>query len=190
MKVITKQYFLDKVKSDKLKKKYIPGISVKILGDRRPNWESTCYFELSDKVFFLDYNLDSIFTPSSYEITEDELIFEKIDIKDWNLTHISDKPIHNKNNLHKALDWSCQYSIKEDKTLFERLLNIESGTWKLENTRINETLIFSIKIDVLFNSEIYLYIGIDELSIYPYVIEEVRNKIHFIKQIIEWKVMN
>ena len=186
MRIITKQYFLDKIKSDKLKKKYIPGISDKILGNGI-NWESVCYFELENsKVFFLDYNLESIFIPVSYDIEENEI--KNLNVDDWELTHISEKLSHNRNNLHKALDWSCQYSIKEDKPLFEKLLNIESGTWKLENNRINETMIFSLSIEMFFNSEIYLYIGIDEFSIYPFKIEEVRNKVHFIKQLIEWMI--
>ena len=189
MRVITKKYFLNKVGHDQLVKKYIPGISKPILGDG-VNWEATCYFELeSNKVFFLDYNLDSIFVPSRYEITEDEIKSENLITDDWDLTLISDKLSHNRNNLNKALDWSCQYNSTDDANVFSELLTLKNGTWKLENTRINETIIFSLKTSKLFSSEIYMYIGIDELSTYPYIIEEVRNKIHFLKKLIEWKVV-
>jgi len=188
MRIITKQYFLNKIKSDKLKKKYIPGISNKIIKSGK-NWEAVCYFELeNNKVFFLDYNLDSIFIPTSYDIEEEEIKSEILNIDDWKLTRILDKLSHNKNNLHKSLDWDGQYSMEDDKPLFRKLLNIESGTWKLENNRINETIIFSLSIEVFFNSEIYLYIGIDEFSTYPYKVEEVKNKVHFIKQLIEWMI--
>lgn len=190
MRLITKQYFIDTIKSDKLIKIYIPEISKFILKDGT-NWEAVCYFELENrKVFFLDYNLDAIFVPSKYEITENEIKSENLIIDDWDLIHISDKLSHTKNNLHKALDWSCQYSISDNSELFNKLLKLKNGSWKLENIRINETIVFSIKFDILFNSEIYLYIGIDELSIYPFKEEEVRDKIHFIKKLVEWKVMN
>ena len=190
MRIITKQYFLDNIKSDKLVKKYIPGIS-KLILKNGINWESTCYFELeSGKTFFLDYNLDAIFVPSKYEITEIEIKSEYLITDDWTLIHTSDKSSHSKNNLHKSLDWSCQYSIINNENLFRKLLDLESGSWKLENIRINEIITFSLKIDMLFNTEIYLYIGIDELSIYPFKEEEVRDKIHFIKKLIEWKVEN
>lgn len=189
MRIITKHYFLDNVKSDKLTKIYIPEISKFILKSET-NWESVCYFELENgKVFFLDYNLDAIFVPSKYEITENEIKSENLIIDDWDLIHTSDKLSHTKNNLHKALDWSCQYYIT-DNELFSKLLELKNGSWKLENVRINETITFSIKTDIFFNNELYLYIGIDELSIYPFKEEEVRDKIHFIKKLIEWKVMS
>lgn len=189
MRIITKQYFLNNIKDNKLAKKYIPGISKLILNDGI-NWESVCYFELeNNKVFFLDYNLDAIFVPTKYEITENEIKSENIITDDWALIHLSDKCSHNKNNLNKALDWSCQYNSTEDQDMFLKLLELQSGSWKLKNERINEDITFSLKIDKLFGSEVYLYIGIDELSIYPFKEEEVRNKIHFIKKLIEWKVV-
>jgi len=188
MRIITKQYFLKNIKDNKLIKKYIPEISKSILKDGI-NWEASCYFELeNNKVFFLDYNLDSIFMPIEYKIDEDEIKSENLIIDDWDLINISDKLNHNLNNLKKSLDWSSQYQSNTNTKLFSKLEKIKNGFWKLENKRINEVLTFSLKISKFFNSELYLYIGIDELSIYPFKEEEVRNKIHFIKKLIEWKM--
>jgi hypothetical protein len=189
MKLITEQYFLNNIKSNKLIKKYIPGISIKILKNVI-NWESICYFELDNgKMFFLDYNLDAIFFQSDYDISEIEIKIaqECLDLSDWNLVYISNKLSHNINNLRKSLDWDCHYYQSKDSELFDKLCKLKNGSWKLENNRINDTIIFSIKTKTYFN-ELDLYIGIDELSIYPYIEEKIRNKIHFIKYLIEWMI--
>lgn len=195
MRLITREYFFNKLDTKELSKLYIESVSDKIYFEKNiclsvmDKWESVCYFELnSGKVFILDYNLDSILYPSKYSITEEEVLSENLDLSDWSLIKISDKLSHSLNILHMSYS-NTLHRRDFDEELYKKFLKLEDGTWKLENKRINESIVFSIKLESLFKeSEMILYIGIDELGIYPMKEVEVRNKIYFITNLIKWRI--
>lgn len=94
------------------------------------------YYEIPEKSIYILYlrELEVILVFGDTDI-QDSDIQEGITYDDWNLTKVSDRP-----------DQKYILNLMKRCNHLSENFDCESGSWKLENTRIGKTIEFSVKV--------------------------------------------